>query len=203
MISREGEDALRRVNALAAFAAHASNGSEPAPGRLESDRTTDPDRRIVRESVVLRCVSVTEAYLTDLGKRLLADRLTDRKGDDVLFEFLREAQNERLNQGNWNNLVALWEAGLGVPIKSFPGYSAIVNFRTTRHAIAHRYGEMTPLYRKQLAHRLKAEGYRDPRSADGLVLLNDSDVNSAISITRGFVRYVELEVSPDREPMDG
>ena len=197
LITSEGEEALRRLNALSAFYSSSAVSQETeGPPRLNSVTSVSTDQRTLQETVIVRCVTVVEAYMTDLGKRLVNDRLEGVPADDTalvsLAGHLRDSRLVGLDQGKWDGLVTLWSEGLGVPVReSYPGYSSLVALRTTRHAIAHRYGEITQLYRKQHLQRLVKEGFRDPLAAEGPVPLSDYDVRDALSLTVGAIRWFE------------
>lgn len=194
-MTTEGEEALRRLNALAAFySLSALPASAEALARLASATRVPPDQRTLQETVIVRCVTVVEAYMTDLGKRLVHDRL-ETAGDSSLVPLTEHLWGSRLveiDRGRWEDLVGLWSDGLGIAFKErYPGYSSLVALRTTRHAIAHRYGEITQLYRRQHRQRLVKEGFRDPLAAEGPVPLSDEDVGDALSLALQVVRWLE------------
>jgi hypothetical protein len=197
LLTVEGEEALRRLNALAAFYARSTGAHEKtAPGRLDSGQAASSDTRTLEETVIVRCVTVVEAYMTDLGRRLVNDRLEGvPAGDSALVsltQHLRDARLVGLDQSRWDDLVTLWSDGLSVKVKQDYGdYSKLVALRTTRHAIAHRYGEITEQYRKQHRQRLVREGFRDPLAAEGPVPLTDSDVVDALALALATVRWLE------------
>lgn len=197
VVTVEGEDALRRLNALAAFYAssiqvHATD----SPGRLSSGRRASSARRTLQETVIVRCVTVIEAYLTDLATRLVSDRLdalpAGNRAQETLVEHLRDSRLGGLDQGRWEDLITLWSRGLGVAIKQdYGGYSKLLGLRVTRHAIAHRYGEITEQYRKHHRQRLAKEGFRDPLLAKGPVPISETDVLDGLTLALTTVRWLE------------
>lgn len=202
LITIEGEEALRRLNSLTAFVKRSSvtHAADP-PGRLNDGQGSSSDARTVQETVIVRCVTVVEAYLTDLARRLVSNRLEGIPGGDAalvsLTSYLRNTGLTVLDQGKWEDLVKLWAGGLGVPIKQdYSEYGRLVALRTTRHAIIHRYGEITELYRKQHRQRLEKEGFRDPLAAEGTVPLTDTDVLDALALALTTVRWLEQTLAP-------
>jgi len=196
VITVEGEEALRRLNGLASFFAQSSPTHQPdGPERLVLGRASS-GARTLQETVIFRCVTVVEAYFTDLARRLVNERLAGIPATNQplssLAGYLRNSQLVGLDQGKWEDLMMLWSGGLGVDIKhSYPDYSKLVALRTARHAITHRYGEITDQYRKQHRQRLAKEGFRDPLSAEGPVPLARSDIVDALALALGVVRWLE------------
>jgi hypothetical protein len=141
-------------------------------------------------------VTVLEAYMTDLGRRLVDVRLGAIPAGDtaltLLTEHLRDSRLAGLDHGRWDDLVTLWSAGLGIEIKQIYGdYGQLLALRTTRHAIAHRYGEITAQFRKQHRDRLIKEGFRDPLTSEGPVPLTEADVLAALRLALSTVRWLE------------
>lgn len=201
ILSREGEDALRRLNGLTAFYRRLAflPDAEP-PGRLIADRRASSVGRTLQETVIVRSVTIVEAYMTDLGRRLVDDHLSRVPSDDValvsLAVHLRDSRMSDLDHGKWEELVTLWSGGLDVALqREFNGYARLVALRTTRHAIVHRYGDMTPQYRKQHRQRLTDEGFQDPLSAEGLVPLMRADVLDALGLCVATVRWIERQLA--------
>lgn len=197
LLTIEGEEALRRLHGLAAFYTRsAATRLARVPGRLNAEPQASSDRRTLQETVIVRCVTVIEAYMTDLAMRVVNDRLAGISAGDAalasLTEYLRDSRLVGLEQGKWEDLVTLWSGGLGVEIKqSYGEYVKLVALRATRHAIAHRYGEITQQYRRQHAQRLVREGFRDPLAAEGPVPLTEIDVLDALALALGTVRWLE------------
>ncbi len=204
LLTVEGEEALRRLHSLAAFVERWSAARDnDGPARLGNEGRSSTDIRTIQETVIVRCVTVIEAYLADLARRLVSDRLADIPAGDAsvvsLTRYLSNSSLLALDHGRWEDLISLWVSGLGVPIKQgFAEYGKLVALRTTRHAIAHRYGEITDLYRKQHRQRLEDEGFRDPLAAEGAVPLTDADVRDALALAITTVRWLEqtLVIAP-------
>ncbi len=197
VLTVEGEDALRRLNGLAAFyTSSAQVHATDSPSRVGYGPRASSGRRTLRETVIVRCVTVIEAYLTDLARRLVADRLDALPAGDqaqaTLVEHLRESRLGGLDQGRWDDLITLWSAGLGVAInQDYREYSKLLALRVTRHAIAHRYGEITEQYRKHHRQRLAKEGFRDPLLARGPVPISEADVLAGLTLALTTVRWLE------------
>lgn len=197
LLTVEGEEALRRLNGLAAFYGRSAGMHDTeAQGRLNIGPRTSSDVRTLQETVIVRCVTILEAYMTDLARRLVNDRLGGIPAAEAplvsLTDHLRDSRLEGLDQGKWEDLVTLWSEGLGVAIKQHYGdYGKLVALRTTRHAIAHRYGAITEQYRKRHRHRLVKEGFRDPLVAEGPVPLTKIDVLDALALALRTVRWLE------------
>jgi hypothetical protein len=173
--------------------------AEP-PGRLMADRRAPSVGRTLQESVIVRSVTIVEAYMTDLARRLVDDRLRRVPSSDFalasLAAHLRDSRISDLDHGKWEELVTLWSDGLDIALqREFTNYGRLVALRTTRHAIVHRYGDMTPQYRKQHRPRLVAEGFQDPLSAEGLVPLTRADVLDALELCLATVRWIEGQLA--------
>ena len=201
LLTVEGEEALRRLNGLNAFYMSSSTTQVDArPDRLASGIRTSSARRTLQETVIVRCVTVIEAYLTDLARRLVDDRLERLPPADPalasLVEHLRDSRIGGLDQGRWDELISLWSAGLGIAINQrYSGYTKLVALRAARHAIAHRYGDMTDAYRKHHRQRLTKEGFRDPLLARGPLPLTETDVLAGLSLSLSTVRWLENAVA--------
>jgi hypothetical protein len=201
ILTREGEDALRRLNGLAAFYRRLAFLPDPEPpGRLMGARRASSVGRTLQETVIVRSVTIVEAYMTDLGRRLVDDHLRRVPAGDLplasLAVHLRDSRMADLDHGKWEELVTLWSDGLDIALQQqFTNYARLAALRTTRHAIVHRYGDMTPQYRKQHRQRLIAEGFRDPLSAEGLVPLTRADVLDALELCLATVRWFETQLA--------
>lgn len=192
VVEPEIEEALRRINALAAFYDETRRALTPGPsGRLTCRSGTD-DQRTLQETVIVRCVSVLEALFQDLGTRLVDERLAKLPPEPDLIrlvQHLRDHRLARLPSGAWHEVVELWRDGLGVDMTtSFRQQSSLVALRTTRHAIVHRLGAMTEQYRKQHRQQLEALGMRT--ASMKRIPLSDADVRAALTLCRNCVRWL-------------
>jgi hypothetical protein len=200
VLTAEGEEALRRLNALAAFYERVAARHEvELPERLRVEPRASSDVRTLQETVILRSVTILEPYMTDLARRLVDDHLERIPAADTSLVSLTEHLRDSLiglDQGRWDDIVTLWSDGLGIAIKQqYSDYGKLVALRTARHAIAHRYGEITAQYRKQHRKRLAEEGFDNPLAAEGPVPLTAADVRSALSLALGTVRWLERRLA--------
>lgn len=187
--SAEAEDALRAINALAAFFVRASRATRS---------TVASEHRVLMEATIVRAVSIVEAYVARRARSMTDARLADvldRLAAPVETQKLVEYVRSQVWEGaadSWPKMTDYWKLGLEVPLtddKTNWG-AEVSELRQTRHAIVHELGEITERYRRLAGRRLRAAGL-DPKKATGLIPLEDADVDRALRTARGFIDHID------------
>lgn len=195
--SVEGDEALRSLNRLRAFYNETSRSIvERSSGRRSrmGRGVLDSELRTLRESIIVRCVTVLEAFAANRGHALIRDRLGAIEVDPrlpptarAMVAWLRESQAESATQ--WGGAATLWREAYNVDINT-SGSPNLKEVRATRHAIVHTGGAYTRSYRRQAKGRLARAGI-DPAHARGLIPIDEQDVVDAFAAAGGFVRWLD------------
>jgi hypothetical protein len=210
-LTAEGERALRRLGDLRGFlfSGLAPQRKDPRSNRLASERPTRRAReqqlRTLREVVIVRAVSILEAYVFDVIETELNDQISpllDRPESVKLLSDLVESRWAPIQSaGAWGRLLDFCKDGFGLTPRAFPDWQEITLLRETRHAVVHRVGEVT---KKYLAAAQKvgvlAELQIDPGQAGGYVYLDDARTAAGIDTCRMFILWFEDELSARRSP---
>jgi hypothetical protein len=198
VISEDAENAVRNLHRLKDFyVATAKHHPLPARGRRRGPRTRPIGhrQRTLYESTIVRCVTIIEAYLSNRAEAVTEERLrvvlnrTDVPASSrALAAFLRD-EAWTTAERTWNAMQTYWSDGLQIPITDRWG-SRISALRETRHSIVHHMGHITDRYRKSAADVLRAAGL-DPQAASGLIPINATDVDAAITLTKDFIMWID------------
>ncbi len=150
--------------------------------------------RTLRESIIVRCVTVLEAFAANRAHLLIRDRLGGIEIDPrlplaarAMVEWLRESQAEAATQ--WGGATTLWREAYKVDINK-SGAPNFKEVRATRHAIVHTGGAYTRSYRRQAKSRL-VRARIDPVRATGLIPIDEQDVVDAFAAAEGFIRWLD------------
>ena len=156
LLTIEAETALRRLGALRGFFNTGLSLSQgrPSVGRLgparPETRSSEQQLTTLREVVIVRAVSVLEAYVFDVVETELEaqiDPVVKNSGASQLVSHLAEYRWEPIKaSGAWVRLLDFARDGLGLPPKAFAQWQDVTLLRETRHAIVHRVGEITKKY---------------------------------------------------------
>jgi hypothetical protein len=197
MLSIEADDALRNVNRLRAFYIEAKRSiigwSLERRSRMGIG-AHQAELRTLRESIIVRCVTVLEAFAGNRAQALLRERLSEVEIDPrvplaarAMIEWLRESQADAATQ--WGGAATLWREAYDIDINK-SGSPNLKEVRATRHAIVHTGGVYTRSYRKQAKSRLTRAGI-DPSRASGTIPIDEQDVTDAFVAAERFVRWLD------------
>ncbi len=191
MLSAEAELAVRRLGGLRAF-------HEKVARQLADPLGANVDQiglRTLREAVLVRCMSILEAYVTELGHEVVERRLrqeipagTVRTLADYLVR--KRWQGAR----SWPDYEEIWKEGLGLSLGDFREWQQIRITRGARNAIVHQLGEYNQEYRKVARTKLEGMGI-DATRASGRIPLDEDDVTDGLSAGRAFVLWADLEMA--------
>jgi hypothetical protein len=190
VLTVQGELAVRRLGALKAFHDRVARDFAREPSSIGGTGL-----RTLREAVLVRCVSVLEAYVTDLGEevfnRRLKDQITESKAR-VLAEYLGSARWQAAR--SWAAYEEIWSEGLGISLGQFTDWNRVKVTRAARNAIVHAFGEYNAEYRRIARTKLEGLGI-DPDRASGRIPLDGGDVDDGLGVGRAFVMWVDPQVA--------
>ena len=210
----EAETALRRLGALEGFSRRAAHPPLRSPTRrLGKRRASIPPvpsakvpygyQRTLQEVVLVRAVSVVEAYVFDITEVEFRGEIArisgTERGTNLVSNLFDDRWGTIESAGAWRRLLDFSKAGLGLNPRSFNEWSQLDLVRETRHAIVHRVGEVTPKYLKaaEKAGRLKELGL-EPSKVTGLLPLDPAQLSSDIALCRSFVLWYDAKVRAAR-----
>jgi hypothetical protein len=190
VLSSQAELALRRLGGLQAFhvrVARHLNGGDPTPGS-DIDRT---GLRTLREAVLVRCMSVLEAYVLDLGREVIECRLREQASAPrtrALADYLVSERWARAR--SWSSYEQIWRDGIGLALSDFQQWEQVQITRGARNAIVHQFGEYNNEYRRVARKKLEGLGI-DPDRASGRIPLDEEDVRDGLGAARAFVVWAD------------
>jgi hypothetical protein len=211
-LTLEAEIALRRLGGVQGFFTTARRATPPRPGgRIRSNAVRGGTLRPVgstgysrtlQEVVLVRAVSIIEAYVFDLTQRELASRVARLTRDDagqVLVAHLVEEKWRPIKNGGWAKLLDFCKDGLKLNPRQFEDWQELDLLRETRHAVTHRVGDVTQKYvaAASTVGRLKKLGV-EPGKMHGLVPLDNAYVVEEIELCRRFVMWFDALVRADK-----
>jgi hypothetical protein len=203
VLTLEGETALRRLGALQAFLRIAKPATVTLRSRLSRPRAPVAHTpasvpaghaRTLQEVVLVRAVSVVEAYVFDLTENEIRAEesaiAAGARGRKLVQHLVDDRWSAIESAGAWVRLLEFSKDGLGLNPKAFNEWQQLDLLRETRHAIVHRVGEVTPKYLKaaENAGRLKELGL-EASKVSGLVPLGDEDAERQVELCRRFVLW--------------
>lgn len=196
-LSVDGDEALRGLNRLRAFyteTARSIGGRSPGRRSRMGRGVRDAELRTLRESIIVSCVTVLEAFAAKRAHALIRNRLGGIEVDPrlpatarAMIEWLRESQADAATQ--WGGATTLWREAYNVDINR-SGSPNLKEVRATRHAIVHTGGAYTRSYRRQAKGRLVRAGI-NPVRASGLIPIEEQDVVDAFAAAEDFVRWLD------------
>jgi len=198
-LSIEGEEALRSLNRLRGF--HIETMRSIAAGAFGrrsrvGHGVPNVELRTLRESIIVRCVTVLEAFAANRAHALIRDGLGGVEVDPrlplaarTMVGWLRESQADSATQ--WGGTTTLWREAYNVDINK-SGAPNLKEVRATRHAIVHTAGAYTRSYRRQARTRL-ARARVDPVRATGLIPIDEQDVTHAFAAAEGFILWLDAQ----------
>lgn len=146
------------------------------------------DRQVLRESSLLRMVSVVEAYTDTVAAHLNGTTILppSPRSDQLLSEF------EFYSSQSWRTRLETFSRVHAINLRKLAGWNGVDTAALVRNGIVHGIGAVTPSLRRESGLDKKVQ-YLDVEVAGGRLHVSDGTLEKVLSETSQFVRALDKQ----------